>query len=159
MAARQYLKKRLSVLDVAILFGVTAVFMAAAVPLVQGAILRQRTAECARKILWATEAFDFYAQMRGGYPLSQDDPHATPGDLKGAFALYQIDWWEKETDLGGHWAWYRNGRCCSVVIAGTRLPEQAMSRLDALLDDGNLDTGLFRRYGPRYHYVIPEAVL
>ena len=41
----------MSVLDAAIIAGLAAVFLATAVPLVRGAILRQHAAECARKLI------------------------------------------------------------------------------------------------------------
>lgn len=146
----------MSVLDAAIVAGVVAIFMAVATPLIQGAILRQRTAECARKIIRAVEAFDFY-EAAVGTDINRTNSDST--ELQGALVMMDIDWWDHETDLGGRWDWYRNGQTSSVVITGSRISERQMIELDALLDDGNLETGTFQRRASRYHYIINEAVL
>lgn len=148
--------KNLSVLDAAIVAGLLFIFIAAAVPLVRGAVLRRQAAECARKIISAADAFDLYAASFGSYPQSQQDSKNTAAVMKGAFAVYDIDWWEETTELGGQWSWYSNGQASSVVISGAGIPEQRMILLDTLLDDGNLETGLFQRRCSRYHYVIKE---
>lgn len=139
--------------------GLVLVFMAVAVPLVRGAVLRRQTAECARKIIKAADAFDLYASSVGSYPKSQQNPCSTETAMRGAFAVFDIDWWENATELGGRWAWYSNGQTSSVVISGVGIPEQRMVLLDTLLDDGNLETGLFQRRCSRYHYVIKEHML
>jgi hypothetical protein len=147
------------VLDIAIIALLAAILLAAAVPLVRGAILRQRTAECARKIMRAADAFDFYARAVGRYPESRNDPRTTAEEMKGAFTALDIDWWTRATDLGGQWNWYHDAWSSSVVISGQRVSEQWMTRLDTLLDDGDLETGVFQRRGPRYHYIIRDAIL
>lgn len=147
------------VLNTAIIAGMAAIFLAIATPLVRGAIIRQRTAECARKIIQAADAFDFYASAFGGYPQSQQDPHRTEKVMRGAFAVYDIDWWEAATELGGQWSWYHDAWSSSVVISGDRVSERQMVLLDRLLDDGDLESGLFRRYCSRYHYFIKERIL
>lgn len=147
--------ENMSVLDVALLVGVTAVFLAAALPVLKGALVRHRTAECARKILIAADAFDFYAEAIGHYPCSAE---STAG-IEGAFDRLGVDWWRQHTDLGGHWCWYSNGDTSSVVISGERIPEKKMVGLDELIDDGNLETGAFQRRAARYHYILNQAVL
>lgn len=146
----------LSVLDAAIVAGLFAVFLAVATPLIRGALLRQRTAECARKIIRAVEAFDFYETAMGTDLRGAD----SGGDvLQGALVMMEIDWWDRKTDVGGRWDWYSNGRTSSVVIAGVGIPEQQMLALDELIDDGNLETGTFQRRASRYHYIIKRTVL
>lgn len=147
-------------LDAAIVAGVLGIFMAVAVPLVRGALIRHRTAECARKILVAAEAFDSVAAASGRYPSSgRVDGGPIPYRLRGAFERYDMDWWNRQTELGGHWGWYSNGTTPSVVISGEDLSERCMKRLDELLDDGNLETGAFLCRASRYHYVINTKVL
>lgn len=146
-------------LDAAIIAGMLGIFLAVAVPLVRGALIRHRTAECARKILVAAEAFDLYAASSGRYPSSDSIGERMPYRLRSAFEQYDMDWWNRETELGGHWGWYSNGTAPSVVISGDDLSERCMKRLDELLDDGNLETGAFLCRASRYHYVINTKVL
>jgi hypothetical protein len=148
-----------TVLDAAIIAGLMAVFLAVAVPVTRGAILRQHTAECARKIMRAADAFDLYARSYGAYPRSQCDRCRTESEMRGAFAACDIDWWRAATEMGGEWGWYNNGKTSSVVIAGAGIPERQMAELDKLLDDGNLETGTFQRRGSRYHYIIRDQLL
>jgi hypothetical protein len=147
------------VLNAAIVAGIVAIFLAIATPLVRGAVIRQRTAECARKIIQAADAFDFYAGAFGYYPQSQRDARETEKVMTGAFAVFDIDWWESATELGGEWGWFNNGKTSSVVISGDRISERKMVLLDQLLDDGDLESGLFRRCCSRYHYFIKERIL
>jgi type II secretory pathway pseudopilin PulG len=149
----------ITVLDTAIVVGLMAIFAAIATPLLRGAILRQHMAECAQKVIRAADAFDLYAASFGGYPQSQRSAQETEAVMRGAFAVYEIDWWAAATDLGGQWNWYSDGRTSSVVIAGSGISESQMIRLDRLLDDGNLETGAFQHRGSRYHYIIRDSVL
>jgi len=147
------------VLNAAIIVGMMAVFLAVAVPLMHGALIRQRTAECARKIIQAADAFDFYAAAFGHYPQSQQNSQKTEEIMRGVFAVYDIDWWEAATELGGQWSWATNGQTAAVVISGKRISDRQMVFLDRLLDDGDLQTGVFQRRGSRYHYIIRDHVL
>lgn len=151
--------EKVSILDVAIVAGLAAVFVAVSAPLIRGALIRQHTAECARKIIRAAEAFDFYEASFGNYPQSQQNAPELERVMRGAFAVFDIDWWKAATDLGGQWSWYSGGRTASVVISGARVSEQRMAMLDRVIDDGNLETGVFQRRGPRYHYTIKDSVL
>ncbi len=147
------------VLNTAIAVGMAAIFVAIAVPLIHGALIRQRAAECANKIIQAAEAFDTYAASFGTYPQSQESPQATERVMKGVFEAYGIDWWESATELGGQWDWSTNGQVSAVVISGTRISDRQMGLLDQLLDDGDLKTGSFQRRGTQYHYIIRDHVL
>lgn len=151
--------KDFSVLDGAIIAGLAAIFLAIAVPLMRGAILRQHAAECARKVIQAADAFDFYASVFSRYPQSQQNPQQTEAVMKGAFAVYDIDWWEAATELGGQWDWCSDQNGAAVVISGKRLSEHRMLLLDRLIDDGDLRTGTFQRCGSRYQYMVRAAVL
>jgi len=152
--------KEISVLEAAIMAGLAAVFFAVATPLVRGAILRQHTAECARKIMQAADAFDFYASAAGDYPPNPGVSQKADTAMRGVFSAFNINWWDDQTELGGQWSWFSSGKGSgSVVISGPRISEQQMTRLDALLDDGNLETGAFQRRVGRYHYIIKEHAL
>lgn len=146
-------------LNVLIVVGTIAVFLAVAVPMIRGALIRKRTVDCARKIIKAADAFDFYAGAFGEYPKSQGDPQDMEEVMKTAFEACGVNWWSAATDLGGTWSWYHNERTASVVIAAPLALEPRMVLLDKMIDDGNLQTGLFQRFGPRYHYIIKESVL
>lgn len=147
------------VLNAAIIAGMVAIFLAVATPLVRGALIRQRTAECARKVMQAAEAFDFYASAFGSYPQSQRDVRETEKTMRGVFAIYGIDWWAEATELGGQWGWATNGQAAAVVISGRRVSGRQMAMLDRLIDDGDLQTGVFQRRDSCYRYIIKGHML
>ena len=150
-------RKGFAVLDAAILLGVFAIFLAISVPLVRGALLRQHAAECAGKILQAADAFDLYAAAMGYYPPDQKKPDDPCHEMNGFFAFLDIDWWGQETDVGGRWEWDNGERFArSIAIYRPHASRRQMEDLDAMIDDGNLMTGTFQRWGEKYHYILKE---
>jgi len=150
-------QKGAAVLEVALIAGLFAAFMAIAVPLVRGAQLRQQSAECAGKILRAADAFDLYASAMGYYPPDQKRPDDPCYAMTGFFAYLNIDWWNEETDVGGRWEWDNENRFAkSIAIYRPRASRHQMENLDAMLDDGDLMTGSFQRWGEKYHYILEE---
>ncbi len=147
-------------LDVAVLIGFFAVFLAVAVPLVRGAVLRRQAAQCAGKILQAADAFDLYASFMGYYPPEQEKPDDPCSKMRGYFAYLDIDWWGQETDVGGRWEWDSAEHFeHSIAIYRPHASRRQMERLDAMIDDGDLMTGSFQRWGAKYHYILEERFL
>lgn len=149
---------KFSILDVAIYVGLVSIFMAVAVPLLRGAALQKRTAECASKLMWAADAFDQYAANAGEYPPDGDGPGAVQPcrEMGRTFYEFSIDWWGESTDLGGAWDWFRDENRGFIAISNPQVSEKEMKRLDRLIDDGNLDGGMFRRYGSIYCYILKQ---
>ena len=159
MKIRTQIAGKWTILDVAISVGLVAVFVAVAVPLVRGAVLRRRTAECAQKVLWAADAFDLYAAGAGEYPPDGEVAGALfpCREMIATFAAMQIDWWGESTDLGGVWDWFRKSdQTGYIAIAQPKASEAHMRQLDGLIDDGDLYNGVFRRYGSVYCYILSK---
>ena len=156
MKIKKAVYNRMSLLDTAIFVGLMLVLAAAAVPLVRGAVLRRQTAECAHKIMWAVDAFDLYASAKGGFPPDGEAAGAVRPcrEMDKLFYDQNIDWWGETTELGGAWDWFCDDQRGFVAISNPRASERCMRRFDRLIDDGNLDTGVFRRYGSLYCYVL-----
>jgi len=68
--------------------------------------------------------------------------------------------WYKTPPNGGYWDWEVNrlGYVASVGLSeGTGTLDSAVfERVDDILDDGDLSTGLFRKVSNRYLYVLQE---
>lgn len=156
MKLKSTLLEKMTVLDVAIYIGLVAVFLAVSVPLVRGAVMRQRTAECARKMMWAADAFDQYAMAHSEYPPSGGGAgDIWPCDeMSLTFARMNIDWWGDSTEVGGAWDWFCDETRGFIAIANPKMSERQMERLDRLIDDGNLNGGIFRRYGSTCCYIL-----
>lgn len=158
MKIKETISSKMSVLDAAICFGLAAIFLAVAVPLIRGAALRKQTAECARKVMWAADAFDLYATASGEYPPDGERAGAVRPchEMNKTFYDLDIDWWGETPEVGGAWDWFRDDHRGFIAIINPRVSERCMRQLDRLLDDGNLDAGVFRRYGSVYCYILEK---
>lgn len=158
MKTQKSILERFAVLDLAIAVGLIAIFLATAIPLTRGAMMRNRMAECARKVQRAADAFDLYARALGDYPPNQTNLSRSFDKMRGVLCVCDIDWWDEVTEMGGSWEWYRDeNKAFSIVICNPRASESQMEKLDALLDDGDLRTGLFKRSGSMYCYRLSDG--
>ncbi len=101
-----------------------------------------------------SKQFRVYRARHKAYP-----PDATPGVIPTGMANYldPADWGDGRP-LGGRWDWdYQQLHFgCSAGVS-VHMPDRTiaeMQEVDALLDDGNLATGLFRARSGGYIYVI-----
>ena len=70
--------------------------------------------------------------------------------------------WVSETNIGGHWDWDRaptrttktHGCYAGIAVHQPRRTAEDMRLIDAALDDGDLDTGIFRRKSEGYIYIL-----
>jgi len=106
-------------------------------------------------------AFEQYAIERGDYP-----PDTGPGSEPAGFSEYMPSHihWGEEPRIGGNWEWDRaKDRASKIfgvyaglsVVAPQRTSSQ-MADIDAEMDDGDLDTGRFRRRDGGYICVFTE---
>ncbi|HLH56508.1 MAG TPA: hypothetical protein VKY92_23185 [Verrucomicrobiae bacterium] len=103
----------------------------------------------------AADAFTMYAQEHGDFP-----PDVGPGQMPSGMSSYlaRMDWLSP-TVLGGAWDWDNWGYVKGVTVNGTPASVYQLTRLDAVIDDGNLDTGTFqRRDGTAYIYILDGAL-
>jgi prepilin-type N-terminal cleavage/methylation domain-containing protein len=97
----------------------------------------------------ALDAFTMYAQDNGNYP-----PDVGPGQMPQGVSDYlkRMDWLGP-TVLGGQWDWDNWGYVIGVSLYGPTATHQQLLKLDALIDDGNLETGNFRDRGGGAAYI------
>jgi prepilin-type N-terminal cleavage/methylation domain-containing protein len=102
----------------------------------------------------AVSAFELYSLENGAYPADK-----TPGIMPAGMEDYlaKMDW-AGETPIGGKWDWDYGvfGVTAGVSVKDPTVPLSQLQRLDAHLDDGNLETGSFRRRAGGYISVIEE---
>ena len=106
------------------------------------------------------DAFDLYALERGGYP---PDYH-----MGGAYNLpntameeyLDAEKWAATTGVGGNYNWEGPDAYpyAGISIFGATASEKVMRQLDDILDDGNLNSGMFRLVAAnsRYTYILEE---
>jgi len=109
--------------------------------------------------LISSGAFEYYATDKGDYP-----PDAPPGVEPAGIHDYlpkRFDW-TADTAIGGRWDWDRavdrnsklHGCYAGISIAEPDRTTVDMKKIDAKLDDGNLETGVFRRKPGGYIYIL-----
>ncbi len=104
------------------------------------------------EIKMAVAAFTQYSIEHNAYP-----PDTTPRVIPPGMAPYLEKMrWTERTSIGGYWDWdyeqfgFKAG--VSVYLPGRSAAE--MEKIDARIDDGDLNTGNFRRRNQGYIYII-----
>lgn len=142
------------VLMVVVIIGLLSALL---VPAINLAIRGRQNAECARKLRTAVQAFELYAAEVGSYPADRY-PGVVPPEMAGYyFPYFKIDWWDSASELGGGWDW-DNGYNFdfSVSISSPTASAEQLAEFDRLIDDGNLNSGNFRKVGSQYHYILED---
>ncbi len=100
----------------------------------------------------AFEGVRLYRQKHFTYPADYG-PGIVPKEL---VAYTKGLKWDKPTPIGGKWDWdYKQfGYTAGVSVYLPDRSDEEMTRVDAILDDGDLITGAFRKRNNGYIYVI-----
>lgn len=102
----------------------------------------------------AHAGFGMYAMDHGSYPTN-----AAPGEMPPGMAGY-LDrmGWRAGTTMGGQWDWDRDayGVAAGVSVYRPTESEEWMLKIDSLIDDGDLSTGMFRKRENGYIAIIEE---
>ena len=97
------------------------------------------------------QAFETYAMANGRWPNNAGTGAVPPGMSRD----FNEPNWKGRNSLGGRWNWDRNlNVAAGISTTGVTVTQAQMTAVDALLDDGNLATGLFRKYTDRYTYIL-----
>lgn len=100
----------------------------------------------------ASDAFAVYAIAEGSYP-----PDRTPGIVPpGMEERLRKMKWTANTTIGGFWDWDYNqfGYKAGVSVYKPGRTDEEMRDIDRRIDDGNLNTGLFRKRTDGYIYIL-----
>lgn len=100
-------------------------------------------------------------RIRTGEPLEDASSGAAP---EGIEALVQPEQWEAGTPIGGQWDAERDSYGIRSAVGvhfyqmkGRRVPAlEFMQRVDALIDDGDITSGHFRRLAANRFYLVLE---
>lgn len=98
-----------------------------------------------------TQAFETYSLDNGTWPPNAGTgavPAGMSGDVGNA-------WRTAKNSVGGRWNWDRNlNVAAGISTTGVTATDEQMRVIDARIDDGDLETGLFRKYDTRFTYVL-----
>lgn len=105
------------------------------------------------------QAAVYYYKKTGEFP-----PNASSGQVPSGMEDYLNETlWTRRTPIGGAWdiTWTDSDTVCWVGVhfidGASTYPETSdMQAIDAILDDGNLSTGAFIRFGPCQYFMKVE---
>lgn len=100
------------------------------------------------------QAFESFSMQNGTWPPNAGSgviPTGMAGDFRNAS-------WLDGNSVGGRWNWDFNNFGVVAGIAATNVtaPDLQMQMIDRRIDDGDLTTGLFRKVGMRFIYILEE---
>ena len=147
----------MTLVEVLMVVTVIALLAAFFIPAINLASLNRDNQKCAYKLRTAVSAFELCASETGIYP-ANGSPGVTPTAMANYyFPYFKIDWWGQTTELGGNWSW-NNGSPFkySISITSSTKTTAQLTDFDKLVDDGDLNTGNFRKSGTGYHYIIEQ---
>ena len=101
-------------------------------------------------------AFEVYALEVGKWPVDGIG-NALPASAQ---PYFENSAWYQTPPNGGYWDWEANrlGFVASIGLSGGlgNLDMAVYVRVDEILDDGNLSSGIFRLVGGRFLYILQE---
>ena len=138
-----------TLVEVMIVTGMILLLASLAIP----AFMRSRSYAQATKVASDFKMFSgLYAQYAletGSWP-----PDAAPGVIPTGMEDHLSDVtpdWDVATAIGGNWDWVRgssgSGRDSGVSISGSAIIDADAEKIDELLDDGDLTSGIFQKAG------------
>lgn len=100
------------------------------------------------------QAFENFSLVNGAWPPNSGSgtvPTGMAGEIRHAN-------WTKANSVGGLWNWDLNNSGVVAGIATTTVTatDLQMTMIDRRIDDGDLTTGLFRKVGTRFIYILEE---
>jgi type II secretory pathway pseudopilin PulG len=148
----------MTLVEILISLSIIALMAVFSVPAFMHSMRQRENLEAITQLRTALSAFELYATEKDDYPPDCQPAEIPPEMTAYYFPYFKIDWWSQETPLGGSWDW-DNGYhyAYSVSISSPTRSEKQLRDFDAMIDDGDLDTGLFRQRGNQYHFILVEV--
>ena len=137
-----------------IVVAIVGLLAALAIPSLAKARTESQISRFMNDLRIAVNAFETYSTAAGGYPADKT-PSVMPEGMSNS--LENVDW-AGRTPIGGRWDWDRGvfGVTAGVSVFRPALTRAQMRRIDARIDDGDLDSGMFRRRNQGYISIIEE---
>lgn len=152
--SRRY-KKGFSLIELLIAVSVIGLMAAMAIPTFLKVTRNSRAAAFGRDIRTLSSATETYIMESGQWP-----PDTSSGVFPSEMAGYFSErFFESKTPMGGRWDFeqFDSGVTSAVGVASPTLSEEDIAKADAIIDDGNLATGQFRKIADgMYYWVIAD---
>lgn len=151
-------RQGMTLVEIVITMSIVVLLATFLVPAVRHSLRQRENLNVATHLRSALSAFELYATEKGSYPPDRNPSQVPPEMAAYYFPYFGIDWWADEAPLGGSWDW-DNGYhyAYSVSINSPDRSEKQLRDFDALIDDGDLDSGNFRKRANQYHFILVEV--
>lgn len=148
----------MSLIELLVVVSILALLAVCLAPAVGHSLRQRENLNAATQLRAALSAFEMYAAEQGRYPAGQL-PGQLPPEMAGYyFPYYKIDWWNRPSPLGGAWEWCASPPdAYSISICAPERSNKQLAALDAMLDDGDLSAGRFRRRAGACHFIVKES--
>jgi prepilin-type N-terminal cleavage/methylation domain-containing protein len=141
------------IMIVAVIIGLLA---ALAIPAFQRVRRRSQNSTVVNGLRVFSQTFETYATANGKWPGNAGPGLVPPGISS---ADFKVSVWTAPTPVGGEWNWDLNiaGFTAGVSISNFTCNDAQLAEIDAMIDDGNLNTGLFQKTQPnRVTYILEQ---
>ncbi len=146
--------KGFTLLELLVTIGIVGILSAIAIPQYSTYRLRAKAAATAGELKNFSTAF--YAYLTDNEDWPPDSHLILPAGME-AYITQRI--WDEQTPLGGNYNWEGPDGYpyAGISIWGATEPDETFSIVDRMLDNGNLNTGRFRKTpNGRYTYILEE---
>lgn len=148
-------KRGFTLIELLIALVVVGLMAAMAIPTFLKVTKNSRVTAFARDVKTVANASETYILESGLWP-PDTSSGVFPNELAGYFSKR---FFETETPVGGSWDYeeFDSGITSGVGVVDPTLDEVDLAKADAIIDDGNLATGQFRKItNGRYYWVIAD---
>ncbi len=152
--APPHLRAGFTLVEIMIVVVIIGLLAALAIPSLQRVQQKSKKSRFVNDLRIFTQAFEAYSLENGNWP-----PNVGAGVVPaGLTTSLQTSVWNAPTVLGGNWNYDRNINSIAVAVSvsGSGTDDTRMQQIDAILDDGDLTTGIFQKIGSRYMYILVE---
>ena len=150
------LAKGFTLIELMIVVAIIGLLAAIALPTYSNFILRSKLTETAVQLGAFARDFNTSKQINGKYP---DDVSVGVIPTNSSGLTIDKTQWETPTLLGGNWNWEgsNNHSYAGISIDGSTAEEEDFMQLDAIIDNGDLSSGKFRKTpNGRYTFILEE---
>ncbi|HVU18063.1 MAG TPA: type II secretion system protein [Candidatus Didemnitutus sp.] len=155
VAPARSLRRGFTLVEIMIVVAIIGLLAALAIPGYLRVQRRSQNSRVANDLRVFSQAFESYATQNGTWPANAS-PGVVPAGI--STADFKVSVWQSPTTIGGEWNWDLNivpGVTAAISISNFTCSDAQLAEIDAMIDDGDLSTGLFQKVSSnRVSYIL-----